>query len=273
MRRIGVLLPGNENNPLGKTFFSALTQALAGLGWTDGRNVQMDARWAGTDINRIRALAHELVALQPDIVVAGGTLTIAALQRETRTIQIVFAGVGDPVASGLVARLDRPSGNITGFANFEDTLAGKWLELLSEIAPGLKRVAIMFNPDTAVSAYMPSFEMAARSLKVVPRGQGRDGTGAPRPRVQSNRLEGKQALLSRQPHPRVMARAEITQGSRRGILRVDHHPEGGRCLGCRGNSTAEGRGAGCGCTGYNPPSRRTHQRCRRRCPRAILRMW
>src|SRR5215468_7629677 len=97
------------------------------------------------------------------------TPATVAVQRETRTIPIVFAGVGDPVASGIVARLDRPNGNITGFAFYEASLGGKWLQLLSEIAPGLKRAAIMFNPDTApVSAYMPSFQTAARSLKVVP---------------------------------------------------------------------------------------------------------
>jgi putative ABC transport system substrate-binding protein len=127
----------------------------------------MDLRWHGDDTNRIRALAQELVGLQPDIIVTGGGAATAALQRETRTIPIVFANVGDPVASGIVARLDRPSGNITGFANLEASLGGKWLELLSEIAPGLKRAAIMFNPDTS-STYMPSLETAARSLKVVP---------------------------------------------------------------------------------------------------------
>ena len=109
----------------------------------------MDLRWGGDDINRIRALAQELVGLQPDIIVTNATPATVALQRETRTIPIVFANVGDPVASGIVARLDRPSGNITGFANLEASLGGKWLELLSEIAPGLKRAAIMFNPDTA----------------------------------------------------------------------------------------------------------------------------
>jgi putative ABC transport system substrate-binding protein len=128
----------------------------------------MDLRWGGGDINRIRALAQELVGLQPDIILTGGTPATVALQRETRTIPIVFANVADPVASGIVARLDRPSGNVTGFANLEATLGGKWLELLSEIAPGLKRAAVMFNPDTSpASAYMPSFETAARSLKVV----------------------------------------------------------------------------------------------------------
>jgi putative ABC transport system substrate-binding protein len=114
-------------------------------------------------------LAQELVGLQPDIILASSTPATAAVQRETRTIPIVFAGVGDPVASGIVTRLDRPGGNVTGFALNEATLGGKWLELLSEIAPGLKRAAIMFNPDTApVSAYMPSLETAARSLKLVP---------------------------------------------------------------------------------------------------------
>jgi putative ABC transport system substrate-binding protein len=169
VRRIGVLIPFDENDPVAKTYVSAFTPALAGLGWTDGRNVRIDLRWAGGDANRIRALAKELVDLQPDIVLANGTPATAALQRETRTIPIVFAGVGDPVASGLVARLDRPSGNITGFATTEPTLGGKWLELLSEIAPGLKRVAFMFNPDTGTaSAYMPSLETAARSFKVEP---------------------------------------------------------------------------------------------------------
>src|SRR5262249_56301147 len=110
-----------------------------------------------------------LVGLQLDIIVTDSTPATVALQRETRTIPIVFAGAADPVASGIVARLDRPSGNITGFANYEPTLGGKWLELLSDIAPGLKRAGIMFNPDTApASAYMPSLETAARSLKVEP---------------------------------------------------------------------------------------------------------
>jgi putative ABC transport system substrate-binding protein len=169
VRRIGVLMPYDENDPEPKRRVSAFTQALADLGWTDGRNVRMDLRWAGGDTNRIRALARELVGLQPDIIMTNGTLTTATLQQETRTIPIVFAFVSDPVASGLVPRLDRPSGNVTGFANFEATLGGKWLELLSEIAPGLKRAAIIFNPDLpAASTYMPSLEAAARSLKVAP---------------------------------------------------------------------------------------------------------
>jgi putative ABC transport system substrate-binding protein len=167
-RRIGVLRGGEENDPVLKTIVSAFTQALAGLGWIDGRDVRLDIRLYGDDVNRIPALARELIGLQPDIIVTTSARTTVALRRETRTIPIVFVNVSDPVAQGIVPRLNRPGGNITGFANFEATLAGKWLELLSEIAPGLKRAAIMFNPDTApVSTYMPSFETAARSLKVV----------------------------------------------------------------------------------------------------------
>jgi putative ABC transport system substrate-binding protein len=150
VRRIGVLLGGpDENDPLWKPRLSAFTQALADLGWTVGRNVRMDLRWGGDDTNRIRTLAQELVGLQPDIIVAITSPTMVALQRETRTIPIVFLTTGDPVASGIVARLNQPAGNITGFAGWEPAMQGKWLELLSEIAPGLKRAAIIFNPDTA----------------------------------------------------------------------------------------------------------------------------
>jgi putative ABC transport system substrate-binding protein len=171
VRRIGVLMPQDENDPLWKHTLFAFTQALADLGWSDGRNVRIDLRshGDGEDINRIRALAQELVGLQPDIILTGSTPATVALQRETRTIPIVFVNLADPVASGIVALLDRPSGNITGFANLEASLGAKWLELLSEIAPGLKRAAIMFNPDTlTASLYLLSLEMAARSLKVMP---------------------------------------------------------------------------------------------------------
>jgi putative ABC transport system substrate-binding protein len=158
VRRIGVLSSGNASG-------SAFTQALAGLGWTVGRNVQLDLRSAGGDINRARPLAQE----QPDIILTDGTLATVVVQQETRTIPIVFASAADPVVQRIVLRADRPGGNITGFASFEATLGGKWLELLSEIAPGLKRAAIMFNPDLPPAlAYMPSFETAAQSLKVAP---------------------------------------------------------------------------------------------------------
>jgi putative ABC transport system substrate-binding protein len=168
VRRIGVLMAGGENDPVLKTLVSAFIQALADLGWTDGRNVRMDLRWYEDDFNRIRTLALELVGLQPDVILTNATAATAALQQETQMIPIVFASIGDPVTSSIVARLDRPNGNVTGFATTEDSMGGKWLELLSEIAPGLKRAAIMFNPASPASRYVPSFETAALSFKIVP---------------------------------------------------------------------------------------------------------
>jgi putative ABC transport system substrate-binding protein len=161
-------MPFEENDRVMRPRVFAFERALADLGWSDGRNLRIDLRWAGFGINGIRAFAQEFVSLQPDIILTHGALATVALQRETRTIPIVFVNVSDPVASGIVPLLDRPSGNITGFSDLEASLGGKWLELLSEIAPGLKRAAIMFNPDTTpLSAYMTSFETAARSLNVV----------------------------------------------------------------------------------------------------------
>jgi putative tryptophan/tyrosine transport system substrate-binding protein len=171
MRRIGVLMANDESDPEGKAWLSGFTQGLADLGWTDGRNVRMDVRWGAGNVDRTRMFAKELVDLQPETILAGTTPATAALQRETRTIPIVFASVSDPVGDGFVAGLPRPGGNITGFITMEAAMAGKWVELLTEIAPGVKRVATMFNPDTAPgggSYFLPSFEAAARSLKVAP---------------------------------------------------------------------------------------------------------
>jgi putative ABC transport system substrate-binding protein len=161
----------DENDPMVKPRVSAFTRALADLGWSDGRNVRMDLRWAGADVNRIRALAQELVGLKPDIIVTNGTNPTVAVQRETGTIPIVFGNVGEPVASGIVPRLNRPNGNVTGSASFEASMQGKWLELLSEIAPGLKRAAFISNPDNSLASIptdgLTSLETAARSLKIV----------------------------------------------------------------------------------------------------------
>jgi putative ABC transport system substrate-binding protein len=159
---------GDENDPVWKPWFSAFARALAELGWTDGRNVRMDLRWAASDVDRMRMFAKEFVGLQPDVILASTTPATAALNREMRTIPIVFADVAEPIASGIVARLDRPGGNITGFAILEATLGGKWLELLSDIAPGLKRAAIMFNPD-----FPPRIGLSALTCGGVPVTQGR----------------------------------------------------------------------------------------------------
>jgi putative ABC transport system substrate-binding protein len=171
MRRIGVLMSGDENDPEGKARLSGFTEGLAELGWTDGRNMRMDVRWAAAAVDRMRMFAKESVDLQPDVILANTTPVTAALQRETRKIPIVFVNVADPVGSGFVASLPRPGGNLTGFSNLEASMAGKWLELLTEIAPGVKRAAIMFNPNTASgggSYYLPPFDAAARSFKVEP---------------------------------------------------------------------------------------------------------
>jgi putative tryptophan/tyrosine transport system substrate-binding protein len=171
MRRIAVLEPGVENDPGGKMQLSGFTQRLGELGWTDGRNLRIDFRWASGNADRMRMFAKELVGLQPDVILAHTTPVTAAFQRETRTIPIVFLSVADPVGDGFVAGLPRPGGNITGFINLEGAIAGKWLEFLTEIAPGVQRAAVMFNPDTAPgggSYFLPSFEAAARSLKVEP---------------------------------------------------------------------------------------------------------
>ena len=171
MRRIGVLMSVAESDPEGKAQLSGFTQGLAELGWTDGRNLRMEVRWGGGDVDRIRTFAKELVALQPDVILAHGTPVTAALQRETRTIPIVFVAVTDPVGDGFVAGLPHPGGNITGFLTSEAAITAKMLELLTEIAPGLKRVAMLFNPDTAPAAgtyYFRDFEAAARSSNVEP---------------------------------------------------------------------------------------------------------
>jgi putative tryptophan/tyrosine transport system substrate-binding protein len=171
MRRIGVLMPFGETDPEAKAWFSGFTQGLAELGWTDGRNLRMDVLWAAGNVDLMRIFAKGLIDLRPDVILAHTTPVTAALQRETRTIPIVFAAVSDPVGDGFVAGLPRPGGNLTGFITEEAAIAGKRLELLTEIAPGVKRAAAMFNPDTAPgggSYYLPAFEAAARSLKVTP---------------------------------------------------------------------------------------------------------
>jgi putative tryptophan/tyrosine transport system substrate-binding protein len=170
VRRIGVLMSRGENDPEGKAMLSGLTQGLAELGWTDGGTERTDVRWV-LEIDRMQPLAKELVDLKPDVILTHGTVATAALQRETRTTPIVFVNVADPVGAGFVAGLPRPGGNITGFISQEAGMGGKWLELLTEIAPTIKRAAIMFNPDTASgggSYYLPAFEAAAPSLKVEP---------------------------------------------------------------------------------------------------------
>ncbi len=170
-RRIGVLMSLAENDLEGKAQLSGFMQGLSELGWTNGSNLRTDVRWGGGDIAQIQAFAKELVAGQPDLILSQGTPVTAALQRETRTIPIVFVVVTDPVGEGFVAGLPLPGGNITGFITSEAAMGSKPLDLLLDIAPGIKRVAMLFNPDTAPGGgkyYLGDFEAAARASKVDP---------------------------------------------------------------------------------------------------------
>jgi putative ABC transport system substrate-binding protein len=150
MRRVGALMNLAADDPEGKARLTAFLQGLQELGWTDGRNVRIDYRWAAAaDADRLRVYAAELVALAPDVILASTTASVAALRQTTRTVPIVFAIVIDPVGAGLVASLARPGGNATGFTLFEYSLSGKWLELFKEIAPNLTRIAILRDPAAA----------------------------------------------------------------------------------------------------------------------------
>ena len=168
MRRIGVLMQMAESDRQGQLRIAAFRQSLEKLGWTDGRNVRIDYRWGDLDVERMRKLASELVGLRPDVLFAGDTSTLAALQPETRSIPIVFAVVGDPIGGGFVASLARPGGNITGFIPVEPPLAGKWVQLLKSVVPGLRRAAFLFNPEVAPYAgeFVRYAEAAAAPLTV-----------------------------------------------------------------------------------------------------------
>ena len=167
MRRIGVLVAFAESDRAGQARTAAFREELQKLGWAERRNIRIDTRWATPDdVESRQRFAKELVALRPDLILSHGTPTTAALLQQTRTIPIVFAGVSDPVGSGFVTSHPRPGGNVTGFHNMEPTMASKWLELLKEIAPRVKRVALLFNPATAPYAeyWLSPFKAAATSF-------------------------------------------------------------------------------------------------------------
>jgi putative ABC transport system substrate-binding protein len=170
IRRVSVLMPTGENDAEGRSRVAAFVEGLREVGLTEGRNVKLDYRWGGTNVEHLRTLASELVALAPDVLVAGSSPPLAALRRATTTIPIVFVLVSDPVGQGFVESLVRPGGNITGFTNFEFSMIGKWVELLKEIAPRTTRIAVLFNPDTApyTQRYLSPFEDAARSFAAEP---------------------------------------------------------------------------------------------------------
>jgi putative ABC transport system substrate-binding protein len=167
VRRIGVMMSPSEADPEGQKRVAAFREGLQELGWTEGRNIKIDYRWAGGDRGLERAYAAELVAAKPDLIFGGPSSVLAAIQRETRTIPVVFAQVVDPVGGGFVASLARPGGNITGFASYEFAIGAKWLELLKQIAPSVTRVAVIYDPVTpSASGFLPMIEAAGRSSAV-----------------------------------------------------------------------------------------------------------
>jgi putative ABC transport system substrate-binding protein len=169
MRLIGVLMGYAESDSEAQAQIAAFRDGLQKLGWMEGHNTRIDTRWAKpTDAAAMQRFAKQLVALQPEVILASTTPTTNALLQQTRTIPIVFATVGDPIGSGFVASFPRPGGNVTGFVTIEGSLGGKWLELLKQIAPHVDRVALLLNPATATYAesYLNAFKAAAASLAV-----------------------------------------------------------------------------------------------------------
>ena len=173
MRRIGVLMAHAESDPEFQAYVTAFREGLQKLGWTEGRNIQIDFRWGALDDAELRQRsANELIALQPDLIVTQNTPPTASMLQQTRTIPVVFVVVADPVGSGFVQNLARPGGNATGFTIMEPTITGKWLELLKEIAPRVNRAAFLFNPATTpLCQHLPE---PIQSRRCVPRiGGGR----------------------------------------------------------------------------------------------------
>jgi ABC-type uncharacterized transport system substrate-binding protein len=166
VRRAGVLIAYPKTDPIAQSSLSAFVQALTSLGWQEGRNIEIQYRWADGGFDQMQKLASELVALRPDIIFAfHGAPVLTALAQETHTIPIVFSGVSDPVGLGFVESLARPGGNITGFAVYHPSFGSKWLDLLRRIAPDIKRIVLIYNPRTSVpELYLPSIEAAAATF-------------------------------------------------------------------------------------------------------------
>jgi putative tryptophan/tyrosine transport system substrate-binding protein len=163
-----VLMAYAESDPEGQAWVAAFREGLQKLGWTENTNVRIDYRWATAEVAQIRQQAKELVAQQPELILSSGSPTTLALVQQTRTLPIVFANLVDPIGQGFVASMSKPGGNVTGFANLEGSIIGKYLELLKEIAPRVTKVALFYNPETATFAhiYLDRFKVAAETLGV-----------------------------------------------------------------------------------------------------------
>ena len=170
-RRMGVLMGFPEGDPYAQAYVLAMRQKLESLGWVEGRNIRIDYRWAGGDPEKARAFARELIGMTPSVIVTSTNQVTEIVRRETQSIPIVFASLGDPVGSGLVASLSRPGGNVTGFPVFVDAMGSKWLELLREVAPSVERVGFIFHPDAVPHVGLVRAAQSAApslNLKLIP---------------------------------------------------------------------------------------------------------
>jgi putative ABC transport system substrate-binding protein len=206
VRVIGALFDLMDNTPIAQSYFGAFRDELAKLGWKEGSNLRIEARFSAGHTDGLRTLAKQLVDLRPDVLLARGTAETAALARETQTIPIVFGAVSDPLGNGFAASFARPGGNITGFTNIESSMGGKWVELLKEIAPRTERVALLFNPTTAapIQFYLPSIQAAAQSLNV---------KVSHAPVHAKDEIEGVIAALAREPGSGLMAMPDTFNGA------------------------------------------------------------
>jgi putative ABC transport system substrate-binding protein len=209
-RRVGVIIALAESDPQANARATAFRQALQDLGWTERRNVQIEYRFPGADTERIRASAKEMIGLRPDVIVASTTPVVAALRSEKTVIPIVFNLASDPIGSGFIESLARPGGTITGFTNiFEPSMGSKWLALLKEIAPRIRRAALIYNPNTTPASYLRSAQAAAPSLGVqISEILLRDAAG----------LENSIAALAGQSDAALLAQPDVTTTANRGLI-------------------------------------------------------
>jgi putative tryptophan/tyrosine transport system substrate-binding protein len=200
VRRLAAMMGGRnaDTDPEGRAWFAVFRQSLQELGWVEGRNFRADYRWPAGEPDRMRVIAKEFVDLQPDVLFAASTPAVLALLQETRTIPIVFTNLSDPVGTGVVASFARPGGNATGFSAYEYSLAGKWLEMLKEVAPAARRVALVFNPETAPYAhhYLSFMETAAPAFGVTARAVSVRTVGEMEAAVEAHAREAGGALIA-----------------------------------------------------------------------------
>jgi len=211
MRHVGVLMNVVQEDPGGPADVMAFRHGLAELGWIEGRNIHIEFRWPGGDIDRVQTFAKELVRLRPDVLIGRSTPTTAALKQETTAIPIIFVNVTEPAEQGFVQSLARPGGNVTGFTNFEASIGGKWLQLLKEVDPRIARVAVIYNPQTAPFAglFLRSVESAAPTFAV-------EAVAMP---IQSDAdIESALAMFATQPSSGLIAIPDSFTGQHRDLI-------------------------------------------------------